>query len=290
MILGDLSACVFIDGEALPEYDVTDSSTPTENRIICWIASAAGKKFGVRGEILAQQSSGIRSTVSVDGVRCPAWVIPPGWSGTMERTYLSNEYVRRDFIFSNIELTDDDSMLGDQNSKDIGQIVFEVKRGEYHVKEKVDNVNIHALRVREGKVHERSKKAFSHCVGFGEETPCRDLWTSDYIIVDNSPATVFIFKYTRLDILQAMGIAPPVPKTSIETEDYDDEVEVNDGLNEPSPSEDVKPQIQQLEMELQRLRAQLTSSEDRKPSCVKLKRGVSRRQRAAIEVIDLTED
>ncbi|KAG1717396.1 uncharacterized protein EDB91DRAFT_1091058, partial [Suillus paluster] len=161
------------------------------------------------------------------------------------------------------------------------------------------------------KVHERTKKAFSHCVGFGEEVPCRATWTSNTVISDNSPATVFVFKYTRLDILQAMGIAPRTPRTPAEdkTQNYDDDVEISDGPNGHDPSEDVKPRIQELEvnsrfgnilpslqlilfsqMELQRLRGQLPSSEDRKPSRVKLERRVSRRQHAAIEVIDLTED
>lgn len=43
MIFGDLSAYVFIDGQELSEYNVIVSSTPTENRITCWIASEEGK-------------------------------------------------------------------------------------------------------------------------------------------------------------------------------------------------------------------------------------------------------
>lgn len=43
MIFGDLSAYVFIDDQELPEYAVVASSTPTENRITCWIASEEGK-------------------------------------------------------------------------------------------------------------------------------------------------------------------------------------------------------------------------------------------------------
>jgi hypothetical protein len=43
MILGDFSASVFIGDQELAEYDVTLSSTLTENRITCWIASEEGK-------------------------------------------------------------------------------------------------------------------------------------------------------------------------------------------------------------------------------------------------------
>ncbi|KAG1741099.1 hypothetical protein EDB19DRAFT_1908129 [Suillus lakei] len=303
MIFGDLSAYVFIDGQELPEYDVIVSSTPTENRITCWIASEEGKKFGVRWMNAAQQPWGIRAAVSVDGVCCTGQAVRPGWVGTKERTYLANDLVTRDFMFSNIELTDDDSMLGDQSSNDIGQIVIEVETGKYMMKQVVKHGKSknHTLRVREGKVHERSKKACAHRVVFGEEVPRRQVHhqpgrptSCTMFRPDNHPTTIFVFKYTRLDILQAMGIAPSTSKSPMKQEanDYDDEVEIVEGPIEPSSlrSGDVKPQIQHLEMELQRLRAQLASSEDRKPSRVKLERGVSRRQQTTMEVLDLTED
>jgi hypothetical protein len=53
----------------------------------------------------AEQPWGIRAGVSVDGVRCVRQTAHPGWVGTMERTYLSNDSVTRDFMFSNIQLT-----------------------------------------------------------------------------------------------------------------------------------------------------------------------------------------
>ncbi|KAG0708125.1 hypothetical protein DFH29DRAFT_893071 [Suillus ampliporus] len=307
MIFGDLSACVFIDGQELTEYDVIISSTPTENRITCWIASEEGKKFGVRWTCTAKQSCSIRGVVSVDGVCCPGKTARPDWVGTMEYTCLSNDTVTRDFMFSNIELTDDDSMLNDQDSNDIGQIVLEVKTGkrkkEKRKKEKVvkhGKLQNPTLHVREGKVHERSKKAYAHRVVFGEEVlrPVRHhaRATSHTVFEpDNRPTTVFVFKYTRLDILQAKDIAPLTLKNPTQdvANDYSDEIEITDGPNGPSslPLEDVKPRIQELELELQRLRARLPSSEDRKPSRVKLECGVSLPQHAAtIEVLDLTED
>lgn len=291
MILGDFSACIFTDGEELPEYDVVVSSTPTENRITCWIASDAGKKFGVRAKFLAQQTSGSLVTVFVDGNRCRGYVISPGWIGTQEVTSLGNSYVGRDFMFSQLELTDDDSMLDDQSANDIGQIMMEVVQGKYTMKEQVvgsKNVNDRTLHVREGKVHERAKKACPHRVVFGEEVPHQSSVSAFKIIPDNSPKTIFVFKYTRLDILQAMGIAP---RTSImadaetEIEDHNDDNEVMDGPVESLPSEDVKPLARIRELE--RLRAQV---EDRKPSLVKLEHGGSRRKPAVMEVIDLTED
>ncbi|KAG2053705.1 hypothetical protein BDR06DRAFT_952546 [Suillus hirtellus] len=303
MIFGDLSAYVFIDDQELPEYAVVASSTPTENRITCWIASEEGKKFGVRWMNAAEQSWGIRAEVSVDGVCCSGQTARPGWVGTKERTYLSDDLVTRDFMFSNIQLTDDDSMLDDQNSKDIGQIVLRVETGELRKKQVVKHGKwkSHTLHVREGKVHERSKKACAHRVIFAEEVPRQVHYqpgrSTSMFKPDDRPTTVFVFKYTRLDILQAMDIAPSTPNNSSKEEanDYGDDIEIIDGPYEPSslslPPKDVKPRIQHLEMELQRLRAQLTSiSEDQKPSRVKLECGVSRRQKPDIEILDLTKD
>lgn len=288
MILGDFSACVFIDDQELPEYDVVVSSTPTENRITCWIASAEGKKFGVRTKFLAQQTLGGLTTVFVDGVHCRSNALPPGWVGTTERTYLSNNHVKRDFMFARLELTDDDSMLSDQGSNDIGQITVEVVLGKWIKVKKPAVPQRIPLRVQEGKVHERSKKACPHRVAFGEEVPHTPILSDFNVIPDSTPRTIFVFKYTRLDILQAMGVAPPTA-IKAETEDHNDEIEVIDEPNESSLSGDVKPlaRIQELEMELQRLRAQV---EDRKPSRVKLEDGGSRRKRTIMEVIDLTED
>ncbi|KAG0708136.1 hypothetical protein DFH29DRAFT_521397, partial [Suillus ampliporus] len=296
IILGDFSAGVFIDNKELPEYDVIISATDSENRTTCWIPSEAGKKFEVRGEIIAPQSSGIISSVTVDGVCTSPHILVPRWIGTIEFTCLNNVHISRDLMFSNIELTDDDSMLDDENSDEIGQIVLEVQTGKCRKASKAqvgkfDKANNHTLRVGEGKVHERSKKARAHRVAFGEEVPCEDEPLYYNFTPDNSPATVFVFKYTRLDILQAMGVAPSAPIRE-DTKDYGDKIQVIDRPSDPLPK-DVKPRIQQLEMELQHLRAQLassSSSEDRKPSLVKLERGESRRQHATIEVIDLTED
>ncbi|OJA10913.1 hypothetical protein AZE42_08237 [Rhizopogon vesiculosus] len=302
MILGDFSASVFFGDQELQEYDVTvDCSTPTVNKITCWIASEEGKKFGVRWKCLAQQLSGIRSGISVDGVHCRVQTVRPGWVGTRDCTCLSNGYVGRDFMFTRLELTDDDSMLDSQNSHDIGQIVVEIKLGKCMEKKVTKHLKSnHTLRVHEGKVHESSKKACSHRVVFGEEVPrpaasLRHGTTSFTVKPDGSLATIFLFKYTRLDVLQAMGIAPSSSKNPI-NEDIkdccnDDQIEIIDGPYEASSSKDIKPRIRRLEKELQRLRAQqANSSEDRKPSRVKLECGGARRHDASPEILDLTED
>lgn len=56
-------------------------------------------------KFLAPQTLGALTTVLVDGVRCRSHGSRPGWVGKRERTYLSNKYVKRDFMFSRLELT-----------------------------------------------------------------------------------------------------------------------------------------------------------------------------------------
>lgn len=68
-------------------------------------------------------------------------------------------------------------MLGDQNSSDIGHIVLKVETGKYVKKQVVEHGKSKncTLRVREGKVHERSKKACAHrvmCVEFHPTSRC----------------------------------------------------------------------------------------------------------------------
>ncbi|KAG2071797.1 hypothetical protein BDR04DRAFT_1097771 [Suillus decipiens] len=71
---------------------------PTENWII---ASEEGKKFGVRWKCLTQQSSGVQSVVSFDGVHCSRQAMPPRWIDAQERKSIA----RRDSISSKIEFT-----------------------------------------------------------------------------------------------------------------------------------------------------------------------------------------
>jgi hypothetical protein len=117
-------------------------------------------------------------------------------------------------------------MLGDQSSNDIGQIVLKVETGEYTKVQVVDHgiSRTRTFRVREGKVHERSKKSCAHrvvCVefhpmslrfffdnhhllSFGEEVPRQTNHRPSRSISrtvfrpDHRPMTVFVFKYTRL--------------------------------------------------------------------------------------------
>ncbi|KAG6817761.1 hypothetical protein H0H93_007026 [Arthromyces matolae] len=60
------------------------------------------------------------------------------------------------------------------------------------------------------KISEKSKKAVSHRVAFGEELPCKKIHVTKMVKI-NKLAT-FTFKYRSIDVLRADGIAPPDPK------------------------------------------------------------------------------
>ncbi|KAG2039761.1 hypothetical protein BDR03DRAFT_980676 [Suillus americanus] len=243
MILGQISASVFIDDKPLPEYKIVESGTEEENIMTCWIPSEAGKKFEMRGEVLEPQYPGIKSFAFVDGVECPPWVVLPPW-------------------------TDDDSVL-DNYSGDIGRIVMKLERGTYTKvrKAKPARSSGRDLHVHEDKVHERLKKGRSHRVGFGKEAPDQEEQTTYRSELDGSPVTVFIFNFTSLDNLRAMNIVPRISNSPIPVDGPSD-----------GRSSSVDMRIRELELELQRLRAiqatRSSSSGDQKLTRVKLEHAV----------------
>ncbi|KAG1829594.1 hypothetical protein EV424DRAFT_1554136 [Suillus variegatus] len=287
MILGQLSASVFIDNQPLLEYqeDEPEVQPEGENIKTCWIASEAGKEFEIRGEILKPQRLGIWSSAFVDGLKCPPWVSPPRWTGTVEFDCISNGTDTGKLIFKDIDFTDsdDDSMLDDRSSG-IGRIVLRLKRGKF-IKVKTvrkarsdsesvrrakltrnakltglarsKNVDGHTLHVHEGKVHERSKKGRDHRVGLGRRVPDQEEQTTYETIWNDEPACVFIFNFTSLDNLQAMDIAPRMSNLPIPVDGDSDNISID-------------TRIKELELELHLLHVkQTTGSTDKRPSPIK---------------------
>ncbi|KAG2109959.1 uncharacterized protein F5147DRAFT_772804 [Suillus discolor] len=263
MILGQLSASVFIDNQPLPEYKEHEPEVQPEGENIkmCWIASEAGKEIEIRGEILKPQRLGIWSSAFVDGLKCPPWVSPPHWTGTVEFDCISDGTDTGKLVFKDIDFTDsdDDSMLDDRSSG-IGQIVLRLKRGKF-IKltglARSKDVDGHTLHVHEGKVHERSKKGRDHRVGLGRRVPDQEEQTTYETIWNDEPATVFIFNFTSLDNLQAMDIAPRMSNLPIPV----------DG---DSANISIDTRIKELELELHLLHVkQTTGSTDQRPSPVK---------------------
>jgi hypothetical protein len=109
---------------------------------------------------------------------------------------------------------DDDSMLFDQNLNDIGQIASEVKTGRY-IMPKI-------MKHGESKNRTFVRKAAG---AYSCRAVCVEFVLNNTIL-DDHPATIFVFKYTRLhslqfsilDVLQAMGTAPSTSKRQVDEE------------------------------------------------------------------------
>jgi hypothetical protein len=136
MRLLDFSAAIYINNKASLEYQKTESRTPDEIKMTCWIASEQGKvwvilifieltagvltkflkQFDVRGRISTgkPQYPGVMASVKVDGRKCPAWNVVPPWTGTMKFDCVSNSVTSRKLMFKNINFT---GMYGSQDHR-----------------------------------------------------------------------------------------------------------------------------------------------------------------------------
>jgi hypothetical protein len=124
----------------------------------------------------------------------------------------TSDYTQRDFMFSTIEVTDDDAYLHTlEQSFNFGTITLELWRL------RVANVVTKPMHHQYGSpvlehqiVHERSKKAGTHHVRYGEEysspNPVVDMVTSQKI--DQAPYVSFTFRYRPLAMLMANEIVP----------------------------------------------------------------------------------
>ncbi|KAG2153984.1 hypothetical protein DEU56DRAFT_907445 [Suillus clintonianus] len=203
----EYTAWVSVDGQPLEVYAV-ETSLAT-NEVTCWIASEAGKEFSVHCQnTSAPGVDTIGAFVYIDGQGCHGGLFER-WS-TDHTINISNAFVSdritKSLVFSTVRLTDEDEFV-DTSSADLGQIqirVCKVTLGDYY------NPSQDRLQT-EHKVHERSKKAVTHCVGLGEETivPQTMLRKSQCI---GQPLAVFTFKYRDRNLLKANGVIPtPAP-------------------------------------------------------------------------------
>ncbi|TFK36374.1 hypothetical protein BDQ12DRAFT_248760 [Crucibulum laeve] len=271
--IGDYSAWVSVEGKGREVYGVERTS---DNSLTCWIASEVGKKFAVNWYNTRREIA-LQGTVIIDGMVCDNHIMldaphypdkPNGVGVSYTRT---SDYTRRDFMFSKINITDDDAYLDTIDlAMNIGTITLELWR--LHVTSVKTQVLEHKYGgpVLEGQiVHERSKKAGAHHVKFGKEyasaPPTMDL-VQGYNM-DQLPYLTFTFKYRPMEILMANGIVPRsamhlVPLQNLQT----------------------AREIRQLEERLRQLR----SGGNKPNSSPRIKVEPGRHHRDLPQVIDLT--
>ncbi|KAJ7162060.1 hypothetical protein C8R46DRAFT_342870 [Mycena filopes] len=209
----EFSAWITIDGQQTPEYAVEVSED--KRTVTCWIASELGKRFSVDWRNSSYPHL-TRGRVAVDGNYCGGKLIKPmGLPKFASKTGIRDTHCLKPFVFSTLELTDDDAFLGGPTHEDLGVIRLTISAVELIG----ETANPRKLALSELKVHERSKKAVTQQITLAKP----EFSQRPKVIVTTTtigPHLVkFLFKYRPADgeVLRANGIVPQLkPKPSSE--------------------------------------------------------------------------
>ncbi|KAI5990094.1 hypothetical protein EDD15DRAFT_1177203 [Pisolithus albus] len=280
MRLGDFSAYIVVEGEESKEYEVTVDSGGTQ--ATCWIGSEAGKKFSVMWRRHSINGPASRGEVTVDGVGCCCInLLPRDNEVTASCSRMVRGTTQRDLMFCDLQLSDDDALVGKSVSSYLGEITLRIWFGTFHWQRRRQGT-ILPLTSHANTYHEKSvKKLTTHCVGFGPERE-REVRPMHWKMSPNQdPPLNFIFKYRPIGILQANGVAPR-PAPAIVTAVPGDPSGTQNSLS------GVLERIALLENELKRLRNEVSDeSADRKPKRIK-RECVEKHPIIHGEIIDLT--
>ncbi|KAJ7574582.1 hypothetical protein C8J56DRAFT_466336 [Mycena floridula] len=242
----------------------------------CWIASEQGKKFSISWHNALRDES-IEAKLIIDGVVCNRHVMLDAYNFPQKPNAISvssartSEFTRRDFVFSAVQITDDDAYLDTLgNSMEFGSIRIELWRLCVTAVRQQPLVHQYGGPVLESQtLHERSKKAGAHHVKFGEEyvTPIPVIDTIDGYKMDQRPLVAFNFRYRPLAILMANEIIPC--PSSLKREQTADE-------------------IRHLERRIQSLRSSISAPKQGHSSLTTALPKRKNVKREECEVIDLT--
>ncbi|KAF9065767.1 hypothetical protein BDP27DRAFT_1297974 [Rhodocollybia butyracea] len=212
--IGPYSAWLVVDGARLE----THSTVAYHNRIttsaVGWVSSEAGKKFSVLWHN-AVRDIALEAVVSIDGIECNRHIMLdafefPDKADTVRVSYTrTSEYTRRDFLFSVVQVTDDDEYLSTVDHSKFGTITLDLWRLQVKRVARQTLVHEHQYRLPEPQVvHERSKMGGRHHVKFGEEyqSPLPTVDMVDARRMDRDPYVSFTFKYRPQDMLRAQGV------------------------------------------------------------------------------------
>ncbi|KAI0697499.1 hypothetical protein C8T65DRAFT_662088 [Cerioporus squamosus] len=199
------------EDQRLSEYSV---GTSQENTFTCFVPSEAGKEFKIHGKNDYDES--IALSIAFDGSKATSLAIDPG--KTNERWGIrTSPAAQCPFQFSELVTVDDDDALQYDDNANLGTVRVRVYRMRWKSPERSQDRHISAFKAT-GRVHERSKKAGTHCVALGDPVTVvprssRYQSTSEYI--DKSPLVTFVFRYRPLALLQAQEIAPLSPSNGL---------------------------------------------------------------------------
>ncbi|KIK80737.1 hypothetical protein PAXRUDRAFT_833359 [Paxillus rubicundulus Ve08.2h10] len=269
-------AGIRVDGDFLNVYDVETSFE--ENKVTCWIASEAGKNFSVVWQDRdLSRNYNIAGHVKVDGTFAGGMLFQPihfGQANCYNSSLAELKYINaspttvRPLAFSKLQLTDEDQYLRSA-PPELGEICITMRpvvvtgRAPQAIG---PNLNT--------KVHERAKKAFSHCISFGDEIVVAPQHVVQVHPLTQEPSVTFVFKYRALDRLMADGIAPTPPSLKRAAPQGDS---AGDELRDSQA--DAMHEIAFLKEKVKELEARLDTSQKASEKRVKVERG---------DVIDLT--
>ncbi|RDB22110.1 hypothetical protein Hypma_010730 [Hypsizygus marmoreus] len=205
------AALISIDDQAQQLYGV---EAPQPNNITCWIASEPGKKFSVKWHN-AHRLFPLEGVVTIDGVACASYIMLDAVSFPTKPNEISvshawtSNFIRRDFMFAAIEVTDDDAYLHTiDQTFNFGTITLELWRYEVTDVETRPMIPQPDQTLESQLLHEKSKKAGTHHVKYGKgyfSSPPMVSVVSGHRL-GNTPHVTFTFKYRPMALLIANGI------------------------------------------------------------------------------------
>ncbi|KAF7322033.1 hypothetical protein MKEN_00726100 [Mycena kentingensis (nom. inval.)] len=189
------------DGEEAEMYSAEATQTPSGPGWSAWIASQLGREFTIhwRNTDVFCQTVG---RVWVDGIECSGEILRGPNHATKCAGRRTSGSTVAPFVFSNVNLTDDDTFLDSTSSREVGTIKLEIW-----------TINMTGTKqfslkapIAQSKVHERTKKGVAHQVKFGApvEVSTRAAAVIEYL--DSAPLVTFVFRYRSMDILRANDI------------------------------------------------------------------------------------
>ncbi|KAF8650047.1 hypothetical protein AX16_005437 [Volvariella volvacea WC 439] len=194
---GGISAWVEVGGKRLPMYSTQQGEDGITTFSVCLSLDAAGHPT--------------RSELYVDGLLCSAWYCgAPTGIGPPAPVKMGFAEVgpndMRSSMFSEVQLTDDDTYLDRPIAQEIGEIRLVIHEAEL-VNVRVEEAGRGQVARRDapdGVLHERSKKGLGHCtkLGASQPIPRRTVYMSRSVRV----IARFIFRYRPVEILRANGI------------------------------------------------------------------------------------
>ncbi|KAF7357814.1 hypothetical protein MVEN_00827400 [Mycena venus] len=204
----EFRAWVNIDGIAAPEYGV--EVLEKENTVVCWIPSELGKKFSIcwRNSSFPHDVGGY---VQVDGTACGGHICyhQRDLNDTFEKSGVTSGATLKPFVFSSIELTEDDTFLGYSSLQDLGRIELTLKR----VKVFRTNVAPVVYSLSNRTINERSKKAVVTQQITLAKPERLDQPVRCVSVQPVGPDIVkFCFKYRPIDVLRANEVVLPLSK------------------------------------------------------------------------------